>query len=285
MNYLFWGLAFTMLIVAILAVVLPLLRIQPTASKPLIMVVLLVPLMAIGLYSGIGSPDTVTAEADPSYGAKVSGFTARNSGPGNSLGSVATLVDGLAERLQREADDAGGWLLLARSYEHLGRHRAASVAYARARALGKTDRKLEETLRSDDDLTTQSTETSEIAIRGRVSLDRAATPLVVDTDTIFIFAKASENQGMPIVAVRKSVADLPIDFVLTDKQAMVPGTSLADFDELFVTARISRSGLANDALAGLSIEGKSISPSTGGFVELTVSPSDMVNNAAEVSAE
>ncbi len=78
---------------------------------------------------------------------------------------------------------------------------------------------------------------------------------------------------------------MPIEFVLTDKQAMVPGTSLAEFDELFVTARISRSGLASDAIAGLKIEGKSISPSIGGFVELTVSPSDMSNNAAEIPAE
>ena len=285
MNYIFWGLAFTMVIAATLAVVLPLLKIQRTASKPLIMAVLLVPLMALGLYSGIGSPDAVTAEPDHSYDAKVSGFTARNSSTGNSLGSVASLVDGLTERLQREPDDAGGWLLLARSYEHLGRHRDASVAYARARALGKTDPELEELLSSGDDSTTQSTENPHVAIRGRVGLDRAAKPLIVDTDTIFIFAKASENQRMPIVAVRKSVADLPFDFVLTEKQVMVPGTSLADFSELFVTARISRSGLATDALAGIKIEGKTISLSTGGFVELTVSPSDIVIPNEEVPVE
>lgn len=285
MNYLFWGLAFTMVIVATLAIVWPLLRIQRAASKPLIMVVLLVPLMAFGLYSGVGSPDTVEAGANQSRGAKVSGFTARNSSTGISLGSVASLVDGLAHRLKREPDDAGGWLLLARSYEHLGSHRDASIAYERARALGKTDPRLEESLRSGDDLAAQSAESPLIAIRGRVSIDLAAEAIVQDTDSIFIFAKASENQRMPIVAVRKSVADLPFDFVLTEKQAMVPGTDFADFNELIVTARISRSGHANDALAGVEIEGKSVSPIAGDFVELTVSPSNVITYNAELPVE
>ena len=274
-----------MVLVATLIIVLPLVRHRQTVSKPLVMTVLLVPLIALGLYSGIGSPDTVTAETAHSYSGKYSDDIQRTRNAGKPLGSVASLVDGLAKRLQREPDDAGAWLLLARSYEHLGSHREASVAYERARALGKTDPKLEESLSLDGDLTTESTENPHVAIRGRVSLDQAAETLVVDTDTIFIFAKASVSQRMPIVAVRKSVADLPIEFVLTDNQAMVPGTSLAEFDELFVTARISRSGLANDAIAGLKIEGKSISPPFGSFVELTVSPLDMSNNATEIPAE
>lgn len=274
-----------MVLVATFVIVLPLIRHRQTVSKPLVMTVLLVPLIALGLYSRIGSPGAVITETAHSYSGKYSNDLQRTRNTGKPLGSVASLVDGLAKRLQREPDDAGGWLLLARSYKHLDSHREASVAYERARALGKTDPKLEESLSLHGNLTTQSTENPHVAIRGRVRLDQAAEILVEDTDTVFIFAKASASHRMPIVAVRKSVADLPIEFALTDEQAMVPGTSLAEFDELFVTARISRSGLANDALADLKIEGKSISPSIGGFVELTVSPSDMPNNAAEIPAE
>ena len=274
-----------MVLVATLVIVPPLVRHRQTVSKPLIMTVLLVPLIALGLYSGIGSPDTVTAETAHSYSSKYSDDVQLTRNAGRPLGSVASLVDGLARRLQREPDDAGGWLLLARSYQHLGSHRDASIAYDRARALGKTDPKLEESLSSGGDLAVQSAESPQVAIRGRVSVDQAAEAIVQDTDTIFIFAKASASQRMPIVAVRKSVADLPFDFVLTEKQAMVPGTSLADFNELFVTARISRSGLANDALAGLEIEGKSVSPSDGGFVELTVSPSAIVIHNEELPVE
>ncbi len=274
-----------MVLVATVVIVLPLLKHRQTVSKPLVITVLLVPLIALGLYSGIGSPDTVTAETAHSYRSEYSADVRRTTNAGKPLDSVASLVDGLAERLQHEPDNAGGWLLLARSYEHLGSHRDASIAYDRARALGKTDPKLEESLRSGSDLAGQSAESAQIAIRGRVSIDLAAEAIVQDTDTIFIVAKAAENQRMPVLAVRKSAADLPFDFVLTQKQAMVPGTSLTDFNELFVTARISRSGLANDALAGLEIEGKSVSPFDGDFVELTVSPSNAVIHNEELPVE
>ena len=285
MNFLFWGIAFTMVLVATLLVVLPLVRNRQTVSKPLVMMGLLVPLIALGIYSGIGSPGMVAAETGHTYAGKSPDRVAPASNGGKPAGSVASLVDGLAERLQREADDAGGWLLLARSYELLGRHQDASFAYERATALGRTDPKLEKSLSLAGDLTAQSAESPQVAIRGRVSVDQAADRIVEDTDTVFIIVKASSDQRMPIVAIRKSAADLPIDFLLTDKQAMVPGTSLADFDELFVIARVSRSGLANDAVAGLEIEGKFVSPFADDFVELTVSPSGMINSDAEVPAE
>lgn len=285
MKFQFWGLALTMVVAATLVVMLPLLGNRQTVSKLLVIMVLLIPLTALGLYSVIGSPGTIAAANVHTYGGKSSARVVAGSNAGKSVGSVESLIGGLAERLQSEPDDAKGWLLLARSYEHLGRPREASAAYERAKALGQTDPKFEESLSLAGELTTRSAESSQIAIRGRVRLDQAADTIVQDTDSVFIFAKASNDQRMPLVAVRKSVADLPFDFVLTDKQSMVPGTNLADFDELFVTVRISRSGLANDTVAGLATEGKSVSPSAGGFVDLTVRLSDMISNDEEVPAE
>lgn len=57
--------------------------------------------------------------------------------------SVSTLVGGLEVRLQASPDDAKGWILLARSYDHLGEHDKAWNAYTRARDLGMTDTSLE----------------------------------------------------------------------------------------------------------------------------------------------
>ena len=285
MSVLFWGLASAMIFAATFTVVLPFLRDRRAASKSLVAIVLLVPLFALGLYSGIGSPGAVTVRADHSFAGKASVYPARTSSTGRALGSVASMVDGLADRLQREPDDAGGWLLLARSYEHLGRHTDASTAYGRAKALGKTDNQFEEALRLDVGAASVSPLDSQVMVRGHLDLDSAARSLVVDSDTVFIFAKASRSQRMPVAALRRSVADLPYDFVLSDKQAMVPGTSLADFDKLFITARISRSGLAIDALAGLEVDGRSISPSADDVVELTVRGSPSVNGDAGVPDE
>jgi len=60
----------------------------------------------------------------------------------SSAAPVASLVDGLAARLHENPDDAGGWLLLAKSYRFLERAEDARLAYRRAAALGKTDAEL-----------------------------------------------------------------------------------------------------------------------------------------------
>lgn len=59
------------------------------------------------------------------------------------IGSVAGLLVGLEERLLENPDDAKGWLLLAKSYNHLGQNEKASTAYARAAELGQTDEEFE----------------------------------------------------------------------------------------------------------------------------------------------
>jgi predicted Zn-dependent protease len=66
---------------------------------------------------------------------------------------VESLVDGLSARLHENPDDAGGWLLLAKSYRFLERRSDARLAYERAAALGKADQELATwlALREDDE--------------------------------------------------------------------------------------------------------------------------------------
>lgn len=49
---------------------------------------------------------------------------------------------------------------------------------------------------------------------------------------------------MPLAAVRRTVADLPLEVVLDDSQAMMPGADLSSVDAVEVGARISASGEA-----------------------------------------
>jgi cytochrome c-type biogenesis protein CcmH len=99
------------------------------------------PAAAVGLYLVFGGgPDVfqprrvAQAESRPIEAAAAQLPHAQ----GQSAMSVEEATRKLAERLQREPDDADGWLLLARSYEFLGRGPEARAAAARASALGRS---------------------------------------------------------------------------------------------------------------------------------------------------
>jgi cytochrome c-type biogenesis protein CcmH/NrfG len=55
------------------------------------------------------------------------------------LAPVESMLSGLEQRLQQQPDDGKGWLLLAKSYRHLGRMDDARDAYKKAEALGSGD--------------------------------------------------------------------------------------------------------------------------------------------------
>ena len=59
------------------------------------------------------------------------------------IASVSDLVGGLEARLEEDKDDAKGWLLLARSYDHLGDNENALRAYIKAVELGLSDAQME----------------------------------------------------------------------------------------------------------------------------------------------
>ena len=57
--------------------------------------------------------------------------------------SVGDLIGGLERRLEESPNDGKGWLLLAKSHDHLGNTAAAWSSYARAKELGSSDDALE----------------------------------------------------------------------------------------------------------------------------------------------
>ncbi len=57
----------------------------------------------------------------------------------DQLASVDSMVGGLEQRLEQQPGDGKGWLLLAKSYRHLGRLEDARRAYEKADALGNGD--------------------------------------------------------------------------------------------------------------------------------------------------
>jgi len=65
-----------------------------------------------------------------------------------NIPSVSSLIDGLEKRLAENPDDAGGWLLLSKSYRHLNKPSEAADSYTRAAALGKRDPDMESWLKT-----------------------------------------------------------------------------------------------------------------------------------------
>ena len=267
MSLLFWAFAVAMLLAAVAFVAVPLKTGKSLFATPGALIIAFVPLSAVALYALLGSPDNMAAP-HPSSAALPAGASA--TGGERPLGSVASMLDGLQARLEKNPEDADGWILLARSYQFLNRPTDSLTAYKHAQALGKSDANLEAALLGQGQPEQVPVQAAGPALRGRVALAPSAAALVQPGDTVFIFAKESREQRMPIVALRKNVSELPLDFVLTDKEIMSPGTHLGDFEQLVVTAKVSRSGNASDTGLGLEAWSAPVSPTSADRIDLVI---------------
>jgi len=63
-------------------------------------------------------------------------------------------------------------------------------------------------------------------------------------DAIFVYAKAKQGPRMPLAVQRMTLSALPATVVLDDSMAMVDGMNLSAFDQLVVSARVTKSGSA-----------------------------------------
>ncbi len=85
-----------------------------------------------------------------------------------------------------------------------------------------------------------------LGVMGNVQVSLSAS-LATDAkadDTLFIFARAASGPRMPLAIKKKQVRDLPIAVSLDDSMAMSPQLSLSRFEQVIISARISRSGRA-----------------------------------------
>jgi len=63
-------------------------------------------------------------------------------------------------------------------------------------------------------------------------------------DSVFVYAKAKQGPRMPLAVQRMTLAALPTTVVLDDSMAMVEGMNLSSFDQLVLSARVTKSGSA-----------------------------------------
>lgn len=108
----------------------------------------------------------------------------------------------------------------------------------------------------------------------RIELDLRLAPGLaqqpVDGMTLFVFARPMGGPPMPIAVERHSPASLPARIVLDDQDLMTPGRGLAQFGEVEVVARLSRSGQARAQPGDLEGRVAGVDPTAGNTVTLVI---------------
>ncbi|HEY0855786.1 MAG TPA: c-type cytochrome biogenesis protein CcmI [Albitalea sp.] len=82
------------------------------------------------------------------------------------------------------------------------------------------------------------------SVTGSVSLAPELMAQVKPTDTVFVFARATDGSPTPLAVQRAQVSDLPLQFTLDDTMLMNPQLKLSEMAEVRIDARVSRSGTA-----------------------------------------
>jgi len=82
------------------------------------------------------------------------------------------------------------------------------------------------------------------SLRGTVRLAPALRGKVGPGDTLFIFARAADGPAMPLAILKRSAAELPVQYALDDSMAMAAGMGLSSQPRVVITARVSRTGNA-----------------------------------------
>jgi cytochrome c-type biogenesis protein CcmH len=84
----------------------------------------------------------------------------------------------------------------------------------------------------------------QVVLRGSVRLDPKLQARVAAGAVLYIFARAADETGPPLAVLRSEPGPWPLNFELDDRNAMMPGRKLSNYQRVVVEARISASGNA-----------------------------------------
>jgi len=81
-----------------------------------------------------------------------------------------------------------------------------------------------------------------VGLNGTVRVAPALSSKLDPSATVFIFARATQGQPMPLAIVRTTVSALPYTYHLDDSSALMPSLKLSQASEVVLVARISKTG-------------------------------------------
>src|SRR4051794_6112420 len=87
-----------------------------------------------------------------------------------------------------------------------------------------------------------NTATSGRTVSVSVTISPTLAAKTAQASTLFVLARDPGGGGPPLAVVRRSSSDLPLTVQLSEKDAMVPGRSIANHSRIEIVARLSRSG-------------------------------------------
>ena len=103
---------------------------------------------------------------------------------------------------------------------------------------------IEITSTEDDPNDQQAQSGSKSSITVNVTLSDELLKNYVNSDTLFIYARAMNGPKMPLALVKMTAGDLPTTVTLDDSVSMMPSMTLSSMEQVEVIARISKSGQA-----------------------------------------
>ncbi|MFZ1908419.1 MAG: hypothetical protein WAU52_04980, partial [Burkholderiales bacterium] len=184
---------------------------------------------------------------------------------GHDASDMNAMAAKLAARLARNPNDGPGWALLARAYAWLGRYAEADAAFAKAAQLGVDDPKLKADWDAARTRAKESAAPADGSVAGTVSIAEPLVHTLGANDTVFVFARAPDG-GPPLAAKRFKASELPAQFRLDDRDAMVPGRTLSSAPLVQLVARLSASGNAIRQPGDIETPAVVVKPGASGVV-------------------
>jgi cytochrome c-type biogenesis protein CcmH len=106
------------------------------------------------------------------------------------------------------------------------------------------------------------------SVRGTVELAAPLAARAQPGDTLFVVARALDDQGRPtgppVALMTARAADLPLTFSLDDSMAMMPSARLSGASRVAIVARVSRSGEATARTGDLQGASQPVAPGASG---------------------
>lgn len=109
-----------------------------------------------------------------------------------------------------------------------------------------------------------------VSVAIEVTIDPSLLSQIKENDVLFIFAREVSGPPMPLAAIKRQARELPVSIVLDDSSLLRPGTSLSQFPQLKLAARVSHSGQPISQSGDLQSEVKVIDPASKEVVLLHI---------------
>lgn len=112
-------------------------------------------------------------------------------------------------------------------------------------------------------------ESSAAVVRASISVSSTASEALPADATVFVIARDPQQPSPPIAVTRRRLSELPAVVELGDRDSMIPGRTLSNFEEIELLARVSLSG-SPAAQPGDWFAAALVRPSDDGDVALSI---------------